>query len=70
MKPHFAHFRRLSSIEFADQSICQVLDQTGHTLFTKDFAPAEGGVSPQAQSLIQQIRKNKTGGGREDRRPS
>jgi len=53
--------RRLSSIEFADQSICQVLDQTGHTLFTKDFAPAEGGVSPQAQSLIQQIRKNKTG---------
>ena len=53
--------RRLSSIEFADQSICQVLDQTGHTLFTKDFVPAEGGVSPQAQSLIQQIRKNKTG---------
>ena len=53
--------RRLSSIEFADQSICQVLDQTGHTLFTKDFAPAEGGVSPQAQLLIQQIRKNKTG---------
>ena len=53
--------RRLSSIEFADQSICQVLDQTGHGLFTNNFAPAEGGVSSQAQSLIQQIRQDKTG---------
>jgi signal transduction histidine kinase/ActR/RegA family two-component response regulator len=53
--------RRLSSIDFADQSVCQVLDQTGHALFTNNFAPTEGGVSPQAQSLIQQIRKNKTG---------
>ena len=53
--------RRLSSIDWADQSICQVLDQTGHGLFTKNFAPAEDGISPQAQSLIQQIRKDKTG---------
>jgi signal transduction histidine kinase/CheY-like chemotaxis protein len=53
--------RRLSSIDWADQSICQVLDQTGHGLFKKDFAPAEGGVSSQAQSLIQRIRQDKTG---------
>ena len=53
--------RRLSSIDFAEQSICQVLDQTGHGLFTKNFAPAEGGVSPQAESLIQRIRADKTG---------
>ena len=53
--------RRLSSIDWADQSICQVLDQTGHGLFTKNFAPADGGITPQAQSLIQQIRKDKTG---------
>ena len=34
--------RRLSSIDFADQSTCQVLDQTGMTLFTKNFVPNAG----------------------------
>ena len=34
--------RRLSSIDFADQSICQVLDQTGMTLFTNNFVPNTG----------------------------
>lgn len=29
--------RRLSAIQFADQSTCQVIDQTGHALFTNDF---------------------------------
>lgn len=53
--------RRLSTIEFADQSICQVLDQAGHTLFTNDLKsnpaarPAGGG------SLMKEIEANKRG---------
>ena len=31
--------RRLSSIDFADQSICQIVDQNGTPLFAKNFAP-------------------------------
>ena len=31
--------RRLSAIQFADQSTCQVIDQMGHVLFTNDFRP-------------------------------
>ena len=53
--------RRLSSINFADQSSCQVLDQTGMTLFTNDFVPNTGTTSPQSDSLTQEIRQNKTG---------
>ncbi|HEY2614192.1 MAG TPA: ATP-binding protein, partial [Chthoniobacterales bacterium] len=53
--------RRLSSIAFADQSICQVLDQNGRALFTNNFAPNTGAVSATAENLIQEIRKNKTG---------
>jgi signal transduction histidine kinase/CheY-like chemotaxis protein len=53
--------RRLSSIDFADQSVCQVLDQTGTALFTNNFVPNTGTVAPQPDSLIQDIRQNKTG---------
>ena len=31
--------RRLSTIEFADQSLCEVYDQKGTALFDKDFQP-------------------------------
>ena len=31
--------RRLSAIQFADQSTCQVVDQMGDALFTNDFRP-------------------------------
>ncbi len=53
--------RRLSTIQFADQLICQVVDQAGHALFTTDLKsnlaarPAGGG------SLIKQIEANKRG---------
>ncbi|MEY2564220.1 MAG: hypothetical protein QOH88_2413 [Verrucomicrobiota bacterium] len=53
--------RRLSTIDFADQSICQVVDQTGMALFTNDFVPNTGTVAPLPDSLIQEIRRNKAG---------
>ncbi len=34
--------RRLSTIQFADQSTCQVIDQTRQPLFTNDFRPNPG----------------------------
>jgi len=53
--------RRLSSIDFADQSICQVLDQTGMPLFTDNFIPNASTAPPRPDTPIQEIRKNKTG---------
>ncbi len=53
--------RRLSAIEFADQSTCQVLDQRGAALFEKDFKPKTGTVSAEGESLIKEIRLSKTG---------
>src|SRR5712692_7058832 len=38
--------RRLSTIEFADHSICQVLDQQGNALFTRDFQPSSNATMP------------------------
>jgi signal transduction histidine kinase/ActR/RegA family two-component response regulator len=53
--------RRLSSIDFADQAICLVVDQTGNPLFTKDFTPNTSPPSPQLSGIIEEIRKLKTG---------
>jgi len=53
--------RRLSTIEFSDQSYCQVLDQNGAALFTKDLKANPNAPSPEGQSLIQQIGHNKRG---------
>lgn len=53
--------RRLSSIDMQDQSLCQVLDQTGTPLFSANFAPNAGEVPPQDSEVIRQIRKAKTG---------
>jgi signal transduction histidine kinase/CheY-like chemotaxis protein len=53
--------RRLSSIDFSDPVNCQVLDQTGMTLFTNNFVPNAGTDSPQPDSLIQEIRQRKAG---------
>lgn len=53
--------RRLSSIDFADKSICQVIDQNNNALFTDNFQPNTGAVPPQAQTLIDEIRKVKKG---------
>ena len=54
--------RRLTSIEFADQSICQVIDQSGRALFTTNFAPNLGANSASSEAIIQEIRKNKSAG--------
>ncbi len=53
--------RRLSTIDFTDQSNCQVLDQNGAALFTKDLKANPNPLSPAGQSLIQQIGQNKRG---------
>jgi signal transduction histidine kinase/CheY-like chemotaxis protein len=53
--------RRLSSIDFADQAKCQVLDQNGMTLFTNNFVPNAGTAAAQPDSLTEEIRQLKTG---------
>jgi signal transduction histidine kinase/CheY-like chemotaxis protein len=53
--------RRLSSIEFADKAICQVVDQNGWPLFATNFAPNTGAAPPQSAKIIEEIRKFKTG---------
>lgn len=53
--------RRLSSIELADQSQCQVLDQKGSALFTKNFRANPSPLSTEGQNLINDIGKEKSG---------
>jgi signal transduction histidine kinase/CheY-like chemotaxis protein len=53
--------RRLSAIEFADESICQVLDQNGTALFGTDFRPNSNTELGKAGTLINDIKANKTG---------
>jgi signal transduction histidine kinase/CheY-like chemotaxis protein len=53
--------RRLSTIGFTDQSICQVFDQKGAALFTKDFRANPGLRSNENDSLLAEIRQSKTG---------
>ena len=53
--------RRLSTIEFADQSLCQVLDQNGAALFTTDFRANPNPLSTEGETLIKEIGRNKTG---------
>src|SRR5439155_20062495 len=47
--------RRLSTIEFADQSLCHVLDHYGVPLFINDFKVNSGALSPVGQTLINDI---------------
>lgn len=53
--------RRLSSVDFADQAVCQVIDQKGTALFTNNFEPNTAPVSPQARALIEEIRGQQRG---------
>jgi hypothetical protein len=53
--------RRLSTIEFADKSICQILDQNGVGLFANNFQANTERVTPQAQGIIDEIRSQKRG---------
>ncbi|HEX4639686.1 MAG TPA: ATP-binding protein [Chthoniobacterales bacterium] len=43
--------RRLSTIQFADQATCQVIDQMGQALFTNDFRPNPD-PSPAPEALL------------------
>src|SRR6266481_8595153 len=53
--------RRLATIEFADQSLCEVFDQNGTALFAKDFRPNPAPVSSEGEILMKDIRESKTG---------
>src|SRR6266508_4459371 len=53
--------RRLSTIEFSDRFLFEVLDQNGVALFANDFKPNPSGTSPEGGVLIKEIRQNKTG---------
>src|SRR5205085_1897584 len=53
--------RRLSTINFADRAICQIIDQRGAPLFTPDFkANTTPPTAPEA-GLISDIQKQQTG---------
>ena len=51
--------RRLSSIEFADQQTCQVVDQNGVALFTNNLQANPAALPPAGQNLISEIGKNR-----------
>jgi signal transduction histidine kinase/CheY-like chemotaxis protein len=53
--------RRLSTIEFADQSVCEILDQNGTAIFAKSVQPSLRAVSAEAAMLMKEIGQSKTG---------
>ena len=53
--------RRLATIQFADQSSCQVIDQTGRPLFTNDFRPNPGMTAARESILPPEISATKSG---------
>jgi len=53
--------RRLSTIEFSDRFLFQVLDQSGAALFANDFKPNPRATSPESGDLLNKIRQSKSG---------
>src|SRR6267154_2612215 len=53
--------KRLSTIEFSDRFVFQVLDQKGATLFANDFKPNPRATSPESGELLNKIRQSKNG---------
>jgi signal transduction histidine kinase len=53
--------RRLSTIQFADQSTCQVIDQNGQPLFANDFRPNSGTSSARESIVPKEISETKSG---------
>src|SRR6266699_1017942 len=53
--------RRLSTVEFADRFLFEVLDQNGTALFASDFKPNPSTTSPEGGILINEIRQSKSG---------
>jgi len=53
--------KRLSTIEFSDRFVFQVLDQKGAALFANDFKPNPRATSPESGELFNKIRQSKNG---------
>jgi hypothetical protein len=53
--------KRLSTIEFSDRFVFQVLDQKGAALFGNDFTPNLRATSPESGELLTKIRQSKNG---------
>src|SRR6267142_4024372 len=53
--------KRLSTIEFSDRFVFQVLDQKGAALFANDFKPNLHATSPESGELLNKIRQSKNG---------
>src|SRR4029077_11086433 len=53
--------KRLSTIEFSDRFVFQVLDQKGAALFANDFKPNPRATSPESGELLNRIRQSKSG---------
>ena len=53
--------RRLSTIEFADNLLCEVFDQNGVALFDRDFRPNASALSRHGGGLMAEIRRRKSG---------
>ena len=53
--------RRLSTIQFADQSTCQVIDQNGQPLFANDFRPNTGTSLARESIVPKEISETKSG---------
>ena len=53
--------RRLSTIEFSDRFLFEVLDQKGAALFTSDLKPNPRASSPESGELLNKIHQSKTG---------
>src|SRR5215813_3976365 len=53
--------KRLSTIEFSDRFVFQVLDQKGEALFANDFKPNPRATSPESGELLNKIRQSKSG---------
>jgi signal transduction histidine kinase/CheY-like chemotaxis protein len=53
--------RRLSTIEFSDRFVFEVLDQKGAALFANDFKPNPRASSPESGELLNKIRQSKSG---------
>jgi len=53
--------RRLSAIQFADQSSCQVIDQKGNALFTNDFRANPNPAPPPESVLPKKVSEKKQG---------
>src|SRR5438874_8983373 len=53
--------RRLSTIEFSDRFLFEVLDQNGTALFASDFKQNPNAGEPEGGALLKEIQQNKSG---------